>query len=162
MKLRIPDADILWDTLPDARRHERTLHVDEQDLDELRHVNNTVYLAWCERVAREHALRLGMGTDALRALGAVPVARQHVITYHRPAVLGDSVRVRTALTLHAGVRSVRAYALDRVNPGDPVGGVRLAECQTEWVWVDPASGRPKRAPETVSVRFGFSGAAPGR
>ena len=91
------------------------------------------------------------------ALGAVPVARQHVITYHRPALLGDQVRVRTALTLHAGVRSVRAYALDRVNPGDPADGVRLAECQTEWVWVDPQSGRPKRAPAPVSAAFGFDG-----
>lgn len=158
MKLRIPDADVLWDTLPAPRRHERTLHVQPGDLDDLHHVNNTVYLAWCEQVAREHALRLGMGTDALSTLGAVPVARQHVITYHRPAVLGDAVRVRTALTLHAGVRSVRAYALDRMNPADPEGGVRLAECQTEWVWVDPVTGRPKRAPETVTERFGFSDA----
>ncbi|GGR91271.1 acyl-CoA thioesterase [Deinococcus sedimenti] len=157
MKLRIPDADVLWTEVPDTRRHEQTVTVQPGDLDDLDHVNNTVYLAWCEQVAREHALRLGMGTDALTALGAVPVARQHVITYHRPAVLGDQVRVRTALTLHAGVRSVRAYALDRMNPGDPEGGVRLAECQTEWVWVDPQSGRPKRAPAPVSAAFGFDG-----
>ncbi|MXV18111.1 acyl-CoA thioesterase [Deinococcus xianganensis] len=157
MKLRIPDADVLWADLPDTRRHERTVTVQPSDLDDLDHVNNTVYLGWCEQVAREHALRLGMGTEALSALGAVPVARQHIITYHRPALLGDQVRVRTALTLHAGVRSVRAYALDRVNPGDPEGGVRLAECQTEWVWVDPQSGRPKRAPAPVSAAFGFDG-----
>ena len=157
MKLRIPDADVLWSDLPDTRRHEQVVTVTSGDLDDLHHVNNTVYLAWCEDVARAHALRLGMGTDALSALGAVPVARQHIITYHRPALLGDQVRVRTALTLHAGVRSVRAYALDRVNPGDPADGVRLAECQTEWVWVDPQSGRPKRAPAPVSAAFGFDG-----
>ncbi|ALW88405.1 acyl-CoA thioesterase [Deinococcus actinosclerus] len=157
MKLRIPDADVLWADLPDTRRHEQVVTVQPGDLDDLHHVNNTVYLAWCEDVARAHALRLGMGTDALSALGAVPVARQHVITYHRPALLGDQVRVRTALTLHAGVRSVRAYALDRVNPGDPADGVRLAECQTEWVWVDPGTGRPKRAPAPVSAAFGFDG-----
>ncbi|UBV43330.1 acyl-CoA thioesterase [Deinococcus taeanensis] len=158
MKLRIPDADVLWEDLPATRRHELTLTVTPAELDDLQHVNNTVYLAWCEQVAREHALRLGMGTQALMELGAVPVARQHVINYHRPAVLGDTVRIRTALTLHAGVRSVRAYALDRLNPDDPDGGVRLAECQTEWVWVDPVSGRPKRAPEAVSTGFGFSDA----
>ncbi|GGL05560.1 acyl-CoA thioesterase [Deinococcus radiotolerans] len=156
MKLRIPDADILWADVPDTRRHEQTVTVSPADLDDLHHVNNTVYLAWCEDVARAHALRLGMGTEALIGLGAVPVARQHIINYHRPALLGDTVRVRTALTLHAGVRSVRAYALDRLNPGDPAEGVRLAECQTEWVWVDPASGRPKRAPAEVSAAFGFT------
>ncbi|WP_235692657.1 acyl-CoA thioesterase [Deinococcus aquaedulcis] len=156
MKLRIPDADVLWDSLPSARRFEHMLTVGPEDLDDLNHVNNTVYLTWCETVAREHASRLGMGTAALMALGAVPVARQHVIEYHRPALLGDHVRVRTALTLHAGVRSVRAYALDRLNPGDPPEGLRLAECQTEWVWVDPGTGRPKRAPAVVGETFGFS------
>lgn len=155
MKLSIPDADTLWDALPQARRHELVLTVGPEDLDELNHVNNTVYLGWCEQTARAHAERLDMGTDALRALGAVPVARQHVINYHRPALAGDRVRVRTALTVHAGLRSVRAYAIDRVNDTDPPDGVRLAECQTEWVWVDPDTGRPRRTPAAVTRRFGF-------
>lgn len=169
MRLAIPDADTLWDSLPAARRHELGLTVGAEHLDEMDHVNNTVYLVWCERAARAHADRLGLGTEALRALGAVPVARQHVITYHRPALLGDRVRVRTALTAHAGLRSVRAYTVDRVSDGDPPeGGVRLAECQTEWVWVDPLTGRPKRAPAEVAGRFGFGppgtegGSGPGR
>ena len=154
MKLTIPDADVLWAELPAQRKHEVTLTVEPGDLDDLNHVNNTVYLAWCERVARAHALREGMGTEALIALGAVPVARQHVITYHKPALLGDRVRVRTALTQHGGVRSVRAYTLDRATQ-DGTDGERLAECQTEWVWVDPVSGRPKRAPREVLDAFGF-------
>jgi acyl-CoA thioester hydrolase len=156
LKLTIPDADTLWAGLSPARRHELVLTVGAEHLDELDHVNNTVYLVWCEQVARAHADRLGMDTGALRALGALPVARQHVINYHRPARLGDRVRVRTALTVHAGLRSVRAYTIDRVNDGDPPsGGVRLAECQTEWVWVDPVTGRPRRAPAEVVRRFGF-------
>ncbi len=157
MKLTIPDADTLWATLPAARRHEVVLTVGPEHLDELDHVNNTVYLVWCEAAARAHADRLAMGTEALRALGAVPVARQHVINYHRPALLEDRVRIRTALTVHAGLRSVRAYTIDRLNDGDPPGqGVRLAECQTEWVWVDPVSGRPRRTPAEVIRRFGFT------
>ncbi|MDV6373698.1 acyl-CoA thioesterase [Deinococcus arenicola] len=160
MKLSIPDANTLWNSLAPARRHKQTLTVGAQHLDEMDHVNNTVYLVWCEAVARAHAERLGMGTGVLRALGAVPVARQHVITYHRPALLGDVVRVRTTLTVHAGLRSVRAYTIDRLNANDPPqDGVRLAECQTEWVWVDPVSGRPKRAPAEVIARFGFGPAA---
>lgn len=151
----IPDADALWPELAGARRHELWLTVQAGHLDELEHVNNTVYLVWCEQTARAHADRLGLSTDALRDLGALPVARQHLITYHRPALRGDRVRVRTAITAHAGLRSVRAYTIDRVNDGDPEGGVRLAECRTDWVWVDPASGRPRRAPAEVARRFGF-------
>ena len=56
MKLQIPDADVLWDTLPHARKHELEVVVGPDDLDDLHHVNNTVYLAWCEAVARAHAL----------------------------------------------------------------------------------------------------------
>lgn len=154
MKLAIPDADMLWGDLPERRKHEITVTVEPGDLDDLDHVNNQVYLAWCERVARAHAVREGMDTAALIALGAVPVARQHVITYHRPARLGDRVRVRTALTFSAGVRSIRAYTLDRATD-DGSDGERFAECQTEWVWIDPVSGRPRRTPREVQEAFGF-------
>jgi len=154
LKLTLPDADMLWGDLPPQRKHEITVTVEPADLDDLNHVNNQVYLAWCERVARAHAVREGMNTEALIALGAVPVARQHVITYHRPARLGDRVRVRTALTFSAGVRSVRAYTLDRATD-DGSDGERFAECQTEWVWVDPASGRPRRTPREAQEAFGF-------
>ncbi|WP_231557238.1 thioesterase family protein [Deinococcus sp. YIM 77859] len=147
-------VDLLWDRVSPRRRYELTVTVEPSHLDDLHHVNNTVYLVWCEQVARAHALSLGMGTDALSQLGAVPVARQHVITYHRPALLGDRVRLRTVLAEHAGVRSVRAYSLDRAGePGQ--AAERLAECQTEWVWVDPTTGRPKRTPQAVLEAFGF-------
>ncbi|WP_034407833.1 acyl-CoA thioesterase [Deinococcus murrayi] len=154
MNLTLLGAEVRWEDLPPQRKYEETLTVEAGDLDDLHHVNNVVYLSWCERVARAHALREGMGTDALAALGAVPVARQHVITYHKPALLGDRVRVRTALTQHGGVRSVRAYTLDRL-AADGTSAERLADCHTEWVWVDPASGRPKRAPREVLAAFGF-------
>lgn len=154
MKLTLPDADVLWSGLAPQRKHELVVTVQPADLDDLNHVNNQVYLAWCEQVARAHAVREGMDTAALIAIGAVPVARQHVITYHRPARLGDRVRVRTALTFSAGVRSIRAYTLDRAT-GDDSDGERFAECQTEWVWVDPVSGRPRRTPREVQEAFGF-------
>lgn len=144
-----------WAELPAPRRFEQTRTVQPDELDDLHHVNNTVYLAWCENVARAHAQSLGMGTAALADMGAVPVAQQHTIRYAKPALLGDLVRVRTLLIASEGLRSTRAYAIDRVNPSDPAGGVRLAECRTEWVWVDPVSGRPKRTPAEVLRRFGF-------
>lgn len=155
MQFTIADTATAWASLSPPRRFELRLTVQPGDLDDLNHVNNTVYLAWCEQVARAHALSLGLGTPALVALGAVPVAHQHTIRYARPAVLGDLVRVRTGLLSTGGLRSVRAYTVDRVNPADPEGGVRLAECRTDWVWVDPDSGRPRRQPAEVVRRFGF-------
>ncbi|GGK16577.1 thioesterase [Deinococcus malanensis] len=147
-----PGLDFPWEALPAERRHEMQRTVQASDLDDLDHVNNTVYLSWCEAVARAHALRLDMGTAALAALGAVPVARQHTITYLRPALLGEVLRVRTALLEHAGLRSVRGYTIDRLTGAEPQ---RLVECRTDWVWVDPVTGRPRRAPTDVATRFGF-------
>ena len=154
MNLSLPGQQVEWNTLPLPRRYEMQLQVQPADLDDLKHVNNTVYLTWCEQVARQHALSVGLGTPALVELGAVPVAREHVIRYLKPALLGDTVRVRTALVFNSGLRSARLYSIDRVNPGD-TPPVRLVECQTDWVWIDPTSGRPKRIPPGVLRRFGF-------
>ncbi|WP_338030613.1 thioesterase family protein [Deinococcus ficus] len=142
-----------WAAFPALRQHEITLTATAADLDDMGHVNNTVYLGWCEAVARAHAASQGMDTPALMALGAVPLARQHTIRYLRPALLGDSVRVRTLLLNHSGPRSTRVYTVDRLGSGEPE---RLAECRTDWVWVDPATGRPKRAPVEVARRFGLA------
>lgn len=155
MNLHLPSGPVNWDTLAPQRRYEIQVQVQPADLDDLNHVNNTVYLTWCEQVARQHALSLGLGTPALVELGAVPVAREHLIRYLKPALLGDRLRVRTALVFSAGLRSTRLYTVDRVNVGDAVP-VRLAECQTDWVWIDPVSGRPKRIPPEVTRRFGFN------
>ena len=88
-------------------------------------------------------------------LGAIPVAREHIIRYLKPGLLGDTIRVRTALVFNTGLRSTRVYSIDRMNTDDHVP-VRLVECQTDWVWIDPASGRPKRIPPEVTRRFGFA------
>ncbi|WP_240738278.1 acyl-CoA thioesterase [Deinococcus fonticola] len=155
MNLSLPGDPVDWNTLPTQQRYKIQLPVQPADLDDLNHVNNTVYLAWCEQVARQHALSVGLGTPALAALGAVPVAREHLIRYLKPALLGDLVRVRTALVFSGGLRSTRVYSIDRLNPAAEKP-VRLAECRTDWVWVDPASGRPRRIPDEVLRRFGFS------
>ncbi len=133
-----------------ARTHTLHVWVQPEDIDDLGHVNNVVYLAWCELVARAHSDRVGMTLPRLIELGTVAVARRHDITYHIPAMLGDEVEVWTNLISSQGIRARREYTLTRVRDQK-----RLAECFTDWVWVDPVGGRPKRpAPEIVEA-FGF-------
>lgn len=133
-----------------ARTH--TLHVWVQpgDIDDLNHVNNVVYLAWCELAARAHSDRVGMTLPRLMELGAVAVARRHDITYHIPALLGDEVEVCTNLVFSQGIRARREYTLTRVSDQK-----HLAECVTDWVWVDPVTGRPKRPNPEIVEAFGF-------
>ncbi|WP_293911069.1 acyl-CoA thioesterase [Deinococcus sp.] len=133
-----------------ARIHTLRVQVLPGDIDDLGHVNNVVYLSWCELTARAHSDRVGMTLARLLGLGTVAVARQHNIVYHVPAVLGDEVAVCTELVSSQGIRARREYTLTRVSDQ-----ARLAECVTDWVWVDPVSGRPKRPDPRIAEAFGF-------
>ena len=130
------------------------VRVSEHEIDELGHVNNTVYLQYMEGIARAHADSLGATLEVMRTLGTVPVARQTVITYHRPAFAGDELRVRTEIISSSGVRSTRVYEIRRAATDE-----LLAEGQTEWVWIDPQRGRPKAPPRELLTMFGWEEAA---
>lgn len=135
--------------MPDRRQHQLTVQVEPPDIDDLGHVNNIVYLAWCERVAREHSARLGLDTAALTALGTAAVVHKHAITYHRPAMLGDTLRVVTAIASAQGPRATRETTIWREQ-------TKLAECRTDCVWVDPITGRPKRPAADILRAFGMA------
>ena len=133
---------------PERHSFEHVREVLPEDIDELGHVNNAVYLQYVEAVGRAHAERFGLTLEGFRAHGVVPVIRRHVATYHRPAVLGDTLRVSTRVTKLDGPRAERHNEVRRASTG-----ALLVEVVTEWVWLDPASGRPKRAPRAVQELF---------
>ena len=121
-----------------------------EDIDELGHVNNANYLRFVEACGRAHSDGLGLTLEVFKDYGVVPVIRKHEITYHRPAKLGDTLLLSTQVAKIGGPRAVRHNK------------VRLAEDKTllvdvltEWVWLDVASGRPKRVPRGVLEAFGF-------
>ncbi|HWG84954.1 MAG TPA: acyl-CoA thioesterase [Deinococcales bacterium] len=135
--------------MDDPRRsHSITITVRPEDIDELGHVNNAVYLRWVEEVARAHSDSLGMTVDVFRANGVVPVVRRHVITYHRPAVQDERLVLSTRIVKAGGVRAVRRNEVRREN------GELVAEAETEWVWVDPESGRPRNPPQHIFDAYG--------
>ena len=88
------------------------------------------------------------GWDAVRysEIGGTWFVRSHHIEYLKPAARGDEVIVRTWVATLERVRSRRRY---RVTRGDEL----LARAETEWVWVEVASGRPKAVPEAVAAAF---------
>ncbi len=126
------------------------LTVQSAELDELGHVNNVVYLSWIEQVARAHADAVGAGFPVMSALGVVAVVRKHSLHYHRSALLGDEIDIQTSLIEGGGLKAVRH---NRV--ANALTGELLVDGQTEWVWVDVKTGRPKRPPEQLLSKFGF-------
>ena len=134
----------------DKGRYSLTVTVQENEIDELGHVNNTHYLRYAEEIARAHSEARGLSLTAFKTLGVVPVVRRHTITYFESAVLGDVITVQTRVEAFLGARAGRTTRLLRHDE------VLLAEVVTEWVWINAGSGRPTRAPKTVLEAFGIS------
>jgi acyl-CoA thioester hydrolase len=126
------------------------LTVQSAELDELGHVNNVVYLSWIEQVARAHAEAVGAGFSTMSALGVVAVVRKHSLHYHRSALLGDEVEIQTCIVEGGGLKAVRRNRITNAVTGD-----LLVDGQTEWVWINPDTGRPKRPPEALLAKFGY-------
>lgn len=72
------------------------------------------------------------------------MTRRHEIDYLRPAMPGDAILLHTRVMETRASRAVRATEVRR---GEEV----LARVRTDWVWVDPATGRPRRMPEEFAA-----------
>lgn len=129
---------------------EITRQVRAEDLDDQRHVNNVVYLAWVQDVAVAHWQTVA--SEAARRAVAW-VALRHEIDYLHPAVLGDALVVRTRVGPATGLTFERHTEIRRA-----ADGRLLARGRTLWCPVDPATGRPRRV--SAEVRAQFSAPAP--
>jgi acyl-CoA thioester hydrolase len=129
---------------------EYTRVVQEEDLDELNHVNNAVYLVYIETAAREHASREGFTLEDFKAQGVIPIVRSHHITYYKSAQRGDTLLVSTEIKEVSGPKAVRHNQVRHATTKE-----LLVEAVTEWVWLDPETLRPKRVPEAIREAFGF-------
>jgi len=124
------------------------LRVTVQDLDELQHVSNVVYVRWIQDVAVAHSEAVGLGLDAYKERGAVFVVRRHEVDYLRPALSGDEVEVETRVVAMSLVTATRQTFIRRAADGQV-----LVQAQTQWAYVSTSTGRPVRIPPEVSQRF---------
>lgn len=112
------------------------------------HVNNVVYVQWMQDAAIAHARACG-GAKLAQELGGSWFVRMHRIEYFKPAFVNDEVTVLTWVAEWRKVRSLRRYRLMRSQ-------TVLAEGETEWVFVDVATGRPKSISERIVSAFGIA------
>jgi acyl-CoA thioester hydrolase len=124
------------------------LRVSPQDLDELQHVSNVIYIRWLQDVAMAHSISVGLGLEEYRQRGAVFVVRRHEVDYLRPALLGDEVEVETRVAAMSPVTATRLNFIRRVADGQV-----LVQAQTQWAYVSTVNGRPMRIPPEVVERF---------
>ena len=116
----------------------KIIQVDFEMIDGNGHVNNVVYVEWMQEVATEHASTWAVD-QLMDEQGTAWFARKHVIEYLKPVFLGDEIFAETWIANAERVKSLRKYRFFR-------NGELVAQGETDWVYVDSASGRPKRIP----------------
>ncbi|HVO65056.1 MAG TPA: acyl-CoA thioesterase [Syntrophales bacterium] len=121
--------------------------VPEEAVDENGHVNNVEYIRWMQEAAICHSDSHGC-TAATRAAGAIWVVRMHRIEYLRPAFAGEKISVLTWVSSFRRVLTLRKYRFVRF-----YDNAVIAEGETDWVFVDIVSGKPRSIPKEVSSVF---------
>jgi acyl-CoA thioester hydrolase len=116
-------------------------------IDDNRHVNNVQYVQWMQDVAISHATYTG-GTAAANAVGGVWFALSHHIDYASPAFEGEHLLVVTWIVSLQRVRSRRRYCFLRATDL-----TILASAESEWVFVNAKTGRPRGIPSDVASCF---------
>jgi acyl-CoA thioester hydrolase len=116
-----------------------------EHIDELGHVNNSVWVQWIEQVATAH-WRAGANPEHVEAYFWVIV--RHEIDYLRPAFEGDRVTARTWVG-----DAPKGARFDRFMELAGNDGRICVRARTFWAIIDKASARPIRVPPEVVAPF---------
>jgi acyl-CoA thioester hydrolase len=127
--------------------HTLTVTVADGDIDELQHASNIAYVRWVQDVALSHSTAVGLDFDAYIKLGGVFVVRRQEIDYLRPVVRGARVVLRTWLEDAMAAKCTRLTEMTVEN------GTMIARAKTTWGFIDIATTRPTRIPQSVRDAF---------
>lgn len=114
--------------------------VTKNEIDELNHVNNIVYLQWVQDVAAQHWKSLIKQNPLDKKY--IWVVVRHEIDYLHSAILNDIVTLQTWVRESSGAKSIRHVAILKE-------GKVLAKAQTTWCLLDAETMKPTRITENV-------------
>ncbi|QOD61415.1 acyl-CoA thioesterase [Polaribacter haliotis] len=118
---------------------EYKLKVKSEDLDDLNHVNNVVYVKWMDIVAFEHWAFLTKENPMKQFIWVV---LKHEIDYLKQAVLGDKITVKTWVGETRGFKSERLMEFYKNEE-------LLVKAKTVWGMLDEKTYKPARIREDV-------------
>ncbi len=118
--------------------------VSQEDLDDLNHVNNVVYVEWIQQISKEH----WQAVSKKLASGFIWVVRRHDITYYDSAKLNDEIIITTNIKTNKGPISFR-----EVEMANNKTGKVLVKSITEWCLLHAQNLKPIRVPDTVKNLF---------
>lgn len=119
------------------------------DIDELGHVNNAVWVKWIQDVATSH-WRAHAPADAVDA--NIWVVVRHEIDYLRALLPGESVTAKTWIP-----NPPKGARFDRMVEMIGPEGKAHVRARTTWAMLDKATGRPQRVRPDIAEIFMASG-----
>ena len=128
-----------------TNRHQLSFTALPQHIDELGHVNNTVWVDWIQQIATSHWTAVA---SAEHQAAYIWVVTRHEIDYRGNVGLGESV---TAETFIPGAPSGARFDR-RVDFRDAAGKV-IVSANTTWALLDRATGRLLRVREEIAAPF---------
>jgi acyl-CoA thioester hydrolase len=116
-----------------------TITVSAEDIDNLQHVNNLVYLKWMDKIATTHWTHLTKNNPLPQY---VWVVMRHEIDYLKQASLGDEIIVKTWVGETKGITSIRFMEFYKKD-------ALLVKAKTIWAMLDSKTLKPARIRENV-------------
>jgi len=126
-------------------RYQMAFTADADDIDELGHVNNAVWVRWMERIAVAHWERDARPEHRDRYIWVVT---RHEIDYRGNIKAGETAMAETIIP--EGPTGAR---FDRCTTFRDARGRTLVDARTTWALIDRASGRLVRVPADVAAPF---------
>ena len=124
---------------------EQRITAGPDDIDELGHVNNAVWVRWIQEVAVAHWHALAHPEHHAAYVWFIV---RHELDYLRSLAVGESVTARTWVA-----ESPRGARMDRHMEFTGDDGCPRVRARTTWAIMDRASGRPLRVPPEVIAPF---------
>ena len=128
-----------------SNRHSLTFTARPEHIDELGHVNNTVWVDWIQQIATSHWSAVASSEHQAQYIWVVT---RHEIDYRGTIGLGESV---TAETFIPG--PPKGAQFDRCVEFRNAAGKVLVSARSTWALLDKATGRLLRVREDISAPF---------
>tara|TARA_B110000008_G_scaffold141380_1_gene143076 strand:- start:524 stop:913 length:390 start_codon:yes stop_codon:yes gene_type:complete len=124
---------------------ENEITVSKNDLDDLNHVNNVIYIHWVQEIAKKHWKSL-VSNEIIK--NYFWILLEHQIKYLSPAFLNDKIRLKTYIEKTDGVKSNRIVEIYNKDTKK-----LLVTSKTTWCLINANTGKPNRITEEIKKAF---------
>jgi len=124
---------------------EKEITVSKNDLDDLNHVNNVVYIHWIQEIAKKH-WKILVSNEIIK--NYYWVLLEHQIKYLHPALLNDKIRLKTYIEKTTGIKSSRIVEIYNKDTNK-----LLVTSTTIWCLINAKTNKLNRITDEIRQAF---------